>query len=91
MIYSNDYNDAEKEILEKLKKARLNDFDFSGEDISVNDLKEMREWIEDRWETEWAIAELYNTCPPEDWLKESREIMLQICTELANRLNALPN
>ena len=91
MIYSNDYNDAEKEILEKLKKARLNDFDFSGKDISVNDLKEMREWIEDRWETEWAIAELHNTCPPEDWLKESREIMLQICTELANRLNALPN
>ena len=85
MTYSNDYNDAEKEILQKLIDAAKNAFDFSGQNISVDDLEEMEEWVLDRWETEWAIAELHNTCPPEYWLKESRQIMLQIKTELAAR------
>ena len=56
MTYSNDYNDAEKEILQKLIDAVKNDFDFSDQNISVDDLEEMKEWVEDRWDIEWRIA-----------------------------------
>jgi len=74
-----------KTILADLINAVKNGFDFTSSDITINDLKEMKKWVTDRWENEWLLASHYDTSPPDCWIKESEETLAQINAELAIR------
>jgi len=75
----------EKTTLQKLILSVRSGWDFTGTDISVQDLKDMKTWVLDRWDTEWAIAAIHETTPPAHWIAESEETLAQICAEIAIR------
>ena len=80
----------EKTTLQKLILSVRSGWDFTGTDISVQDLKDMKNWVIDRWETEWAIAGFQGWVPSVHWVAESEETLAQIRAELATRTRTGP-
>ena len=79
------YIDNDKEKHERIYWASRLVQDDKAKGVSTADLEEFNSYLVDREETEYAVAEIHDTFPPQKWIDESRLLQNRANDELRNR------
>ena len=79
------YIDNDKAKHERIYYASRSVLDDKAKNVSTPDLEEFLSYLEEREETEYAVAEVHGTFPSQSWVDESRTLTQRIVWELVER------